>query len=205
LNYKKSNFLIRKVHSLLAIIPMGLFIILHITLNSSVFYGGITAYKTVINVMQNIPLITEAEIIIIAIPIIFHAIYGLWIVYLAKNNVLTYTYYRNWAFYLQRITAVITLIYLLFHVAILRFLNHDASVIISVLNRTLQNPLFFILYVIGVLSAIYHFTNGIFSFLISWGVIVNDKSQKVLQYIVLLLFVLLGGLSVGILGKITYF
>lgn len=201
----KSNFFIRRLHSLLAIIPVGIFLLFHLTLNSTVFFGGIGTYEIVIRGMKSIPLIEVAEIVIIAIPIIFHGIYGIWIVYLAKNNVLNYTYYRNWAFYLQRITAVITLIFLIFHVYALRLTVSEPISVINTLVNTLQNPLYFALYIIGVISAIYHFANGFFTFLITWGIAIGDHSQNFFNKLTIVLFVVLGVLGVSILGVISRF
>lgn len=199
----KSNFFIRRLHSLLAIIPVGIFLLFHLTLNSSVLFGGNETYELVIKGMKSIPLVEFIEICIIAVPILFHAIYGLWIVYVAKNNVLNFTYYRNWAFYLQRITAVITLVFLLFHVYTLRFAVHEPAQVINSLVHQLQNPWYFVFYVIGVLSAVYHFANGLFTFLISWGIAIGDKSQNFFNKLSILLFFILGILGIGILTAIS--
>jgi len=201
----KSNFFIRRVHSLLAIIPVGIFLLFHLTLNSTVFFGGNETYEFVIKGMKGIPLIEFAEIFIIAIPIIFHGIYGLWIVYVAKNNVLKFTYYRNWAFYLQRITAIITLVFLLFHVYTLRLTSHDPAQVINTFVNQLQNPLYFALYIIGVLSAIYHFANGIFTFLITWGITIGDRSQNFFSKFSIAFFFAVGILGISILYTISGF
>ncbi|MEL7567657.1 MAG: succinate dehydrogenase [Dehalobacterium sp.] len=201
----KSNFFIRRVHSLLAIIPVGIFLLFHLTLNSTVFFGGNGTYESVIKGMKGIPLIEFAEIFIIAIPILFHGIYGLWIVYVAKNNVLNFTYYRNWAFYLQRITAIITLVFLLFHVYTLRLTTHEPAQVINTFVNQLQHPLFFALYIIGVLSAVYHFANGFFTFLITWGITIGDRSQNFFSKISILLFFALSILGLSILFTIYSF
>lgn len=201
----KSNFFIRRLHSLLAIIPVGIFLLFHLALNSTVFFGGAETYELTIRGMKSIPLIIVAEIVIIAIPIIFHALYGLWIVYLAQNNVLKFTYYRNWAFYLQRITAIITLIFLVFHVYALRLAVHEPADVINTFVNILQNPLYFVLYIIGVVSAIFHFANGFFTFLISWGITIGDRSQNFFNKFSIVMFVFLGVLGISILSVIAGF
>lgn len=201
----KSNFLIRRVHSLLGIIPIGIFICVHFCLNSSVFLNGFSTYEITIAGMKSIPLIVVAELVIIAIPILFHGIYGIWIVYLAKNNALKFNYYRNWMFYLQRITAVITLIFVLVHVYTLRLMQHEPAAVINTLVNHLQNPLYFVLYIIGVLAAMFHFANGFFTFLISWGITIGEHSQNVFSRISALVFVALGVWGVFILTTIAGF
>ncbi|MDR1320429.1 MAG: succinate dehydrogenase [Gracilibacteraceae bacterium] len=202
---KKSNFLIRRIHSLLAIIPIGIFLLFHLSLNSTVFFGGRPLYEAVIHFMKNMPLVWVLELVIIFVPILVHAIYGIWIVYVAKNNAFNYKYGNNWAFYLQRITALITAVFLVFHVYLQRFSVHEAEGVIDGLTGLLQNPLFFILYAIGLLSAIFHFCNGFFTFLISWGITIGDHSQKICRYISMTLFVVIGVWGVSILTVIAGF
>ncbi|MDR1961456.1 MAG: succinate dehydrogenase [Gracilibacteraceae bacterium] len=205
---EKSNFLIRRIHSLLAIIPVGLFLCVHLCLNSASLLGGedgYTWYLNVIKFMKSAPLVWAAELIIIAIPILVHMIYGLWIVYVAKNNVLNYRYGNNWAFYLQRITALVATAFLVVHVILQRFLEHEPGAVLESLALTLQNPLYFILYAIGFLAVAWHFTNGLFTFLISWGVTVGDHSQKVCRVISLGLFVVFACWGIAILSVIGGF
>lgn len=193
------NFLIRKVHSLLGIIPVGIFVIFHLLLNSSSLIG-VSNYQTVIGVMKGAGVyVNFLEIFVIAIPLLIHALYGLYIVFLSKNNAFQYSYYRNWAFYLQRITALITFVFLLWHVYALRLAVHEPSEVISTLVETLQNPMLFILYIVGVVSAIFHLANGIATFLMSWGITIGPRSQDVITVVSLALFVALSVFSIAIL------
>lgn len=198
-----NSFLIRKVHSLLGIIPVGIFLLVHLLLNSTVLLGGFANYLGTITWMKSLPLIIVAELIIIAIPILFHGIYGIWIVYVAKNNVLKFNYVRNWTFYLQRITAIITLIFLIIHVYTLRLMQHEPAAVLDTLVNNLNNPVYFILYAIGVLSALFHFSNGLFTFLISWGITIGDKSQTFFYRLSVAVFLVLGSLGMIILTKIA--
>lgn len=67
------------------------------------------------------------------------------------------------------------------------------------LLAALHNPLYFVLYVIGVVSAIYHFTNGLFTFCITWGICVGDRAQKIFAGCAVGLFVVMSLWAVGIL------
>ena len=175
-------------------------------INASVFMGGFEGYNTFVTVMKSESLklyITAAEIIIIALPLIFHGIYGLYIVYKAKNNALDYKYYRNWAFYLQRITAIIIVIFLVFHVFFLRLNGHETSEdVIYTLVAILQNPLYLVLYIIGVVASIYHLTNGLFTFCITWGICQGEKAQRIFSICAILLFFAVSIFAVAILIRI---
>lgn len=194
----KLSFFIRRFHSLIALIPIGLFICVHFLLNSSIFLGN-DAYMTMVNFMKNAPFIIVLELVLIAIPIIFHGIYGIYIVYLAKNNVLKYKYYRNWAFYLQRISSLIVLAFIIWHVYTLRISMHTPDGVFAALLGMLHNPLTFVLYVIGVIATVYHFTNGLFTFCITWGICVGDRAQKIFAICSTLLFIVISIWAVGIL------
>lgn len=174
-----NHFLIRKLHSLSGVLPIGIFLSVHMTINAFAIRGP-ESYQGAINFLHSIPLLWLAEILLIAIPILFHAFYGLYIVYLAKNNVLRYNYFRNWAFYLQRITAVITLIFVIFHVNATTFskLFFGTELGFNMMVNILANPVTFLLYLIGIVSAFYHFANGLWTFLITWGITVGPVSQK---------------------------
>lgn len=198
-----SNFFIRRFHSLIALIPIGLFLCVHLLLNSSVFLNGNESYLQVIEFMKNAPFIEVLELVLIALPIIFHAIYGFYIVYVAKNNMLKYKYMRNWNFYFQRITAVIVTAFLLWHVITLRFLIHDPQEIITTFATMLGSPVYFVLYAIGVVSAIYHFTNGLFTFCITWGICVGTNAQKVFSRVSIGLFIVMSIFAVAILATLA--
>lgn len=201
---KKSNFLIRRLHSLTGIIPIGIFLCFHLLINSGAF-GGEANYVMTIEFMRGLPLISVLEIIIIAIPILFHAIYGIYIVYVAKNNALRYNYLRNWFYTLQRVTAVVTVLFLIFHVLTLRVFSHDAVNVVSVLAGHLQNPFFFVLYCLCVMAAIFHFSNGLFTFLITWGVIQGPRVQKIALWVTIVIFVAMSIWAVSILYSISTF
>ncbi|MEG1478289.1 MAG: succinate dehydrogenase [Clostridiales bacterium] len=199
---KRSNFFIRRLHSFIGLIPIGLFLCVHLLLNSTAL-GGAKTYLMTISGMRGVPFIIIAELGLIALPILFHAIYGIYIVYVSKNNVLRYKYLKNWMFYLQRVTAIITTVFVLFHVFTLRVLAPDSISVIVSFTSLLQNPICFVLYCIGVIAAIYHFSNGLFTFFITWGIIQGPKIQKIFTLLTCAIFGVLSLLAVAILWSIA--
>src|SRR5680860_225978 len=83
------HFLIRRVHSLLGLVPIGVFLTFHMILNLSAL-GGADQYDKVIGTMQSFPGIFIIELVIIFFPIAIHAIYGTWVVYTGQSNVLSF-------------------------------------------------------------------------------------------------------------------
>ena len=200
--YLCTDFYIRRIHSILGIVPIGIFLCLHLTLNSSAILG-VDAWSAVIDGMRNVPFIILGELFIIAVPILFHAIYGFYIVYLSDMPLLRYQYVKNWMFILQRVTAVITTIFVIYHVLFVRILTDSTLDVMSAMANALQTPVGFILELIGIWASIYHFTNGIFTFLVTWGVLQGDRIQKVVSFLTMLLCAALCLLALIILIRIA--
>ena len=180
------HFLIRRVHSLLGLIPIGIFLMFHMFLNLSARFGP-EQYDKVIETMQSIPGIFLVELVVIFLPISFHAIYGVWVVYTGQSSVLRYRYARNWFYLIQRISGIYTVLFVVIHVYALRF----GAANFASLQSFVSNPLGFIFYALGIVLAIFHFANGLWAFAITWGITVGPNAQKVWSYICAVIFVLM--------------
>jgi len=181
-----TDFYIRRLHSLLGIFPIGIFLCFHLLINGAAILG-VDAWSAVIDGMKSVPFIIVAEIGIIALPILFHTVYGFYIVYLSDMPLLRYTYLKNWMFILQRVTAIITTIFVVYHVTFVRIMQHETMDIMKAMADVLQTPIGFVLQTIGIWAVIYHFTNGIFTFLLTWGVLHGERIQKVASICTMLL------------------
>jgi succinate dehydrogenase / fumarate reductase, cytochrome b subunit len=185
------EFLYRRLHSLLGVVPIGIFLIQHLVVNHFAT-GGPESFNRAADFMGNLPFRIVLETVIIYLPILFHAIYGLYIAFTAKNNASQYSYFRNWMFLLQRISGVITLIFITWHVWETRVAAaFGAHVNYSMMNEILSSPFMFTFYVIGTISTVFHFANGLWSFLVSWGITVSPRSQVISTYFTTGVFVIL--------------
>ena len=184
--YLHTDFYIRRIHSILGIFPIGIFLCFHLMLNSAAIFG-VDTWSMVIDGMSSVPMIVLAEIFIIALPILFHTIYGFYVVYLSDLPLLRYQYLRNWMFVLQRVTAVITTIFVVYHVIFVRIITDSTMDVMKAMADVLQTPIGFVLELIGVWAAIYHFTNGLFTFCITWGIFHGERIQKVVSVLTMLL------------------
>src|SRR5690348_11905201 len=169
-----NSFYYRKIHSLLGVIPLGFFLIEHMLTNYAAFDGGRLGFNKQVEWLHGLPLLFFLELIGIWLPLLYHGIYGLYIAYQSRNNVSTFGYFRNQMFLLQRVTGVITLIYVFWHFYDTRFQLSLGNVTVDTLGDHMHdlftNPLYFTLYIIGTLAATFHFCNGMWSFLVSWGI-----------------------------------
>lgn len=183
------EFFYRRLHSLLGVIPIGIFVIQHLVVNHFAVYG-VESFNKAANFMASLPFVLALEIFVIYLPILFHAILGVYIVFVAKNNTRRYGYFRNWMFFLQRITGIITLVFIAWHVWETRVqigLGNE-QLEFGLMENILSNSFMFWFYVLGVVSTTFHLANGLWSFLVSWGITVTPRSQKIATYATVLLF-----------------
>jgi succinate dehydrogenase / fumarate reductase, cytochrome b subunit len=190
------DFVSRRIHSLLGVIPIGLFLVQHLVVNHFAT-GGAESFNKAAHFMESLPFRIVLETFVIYLPILFHAVYGLYITFQANNNVSRYGYFRNTMFLLQRVTGVITLIFIAWHVWETRVQAAlGAEVDFSMMEEIFNSPVMIVFYLVGVLSAVFHFANGLWSFFVSWGLTVSPRSQKISTYVTMGVFIALAIVSV---------
>lgn len=183
----------RKIHSLLGVIPLSLFLMEHLITNFGAVEGGLEGFNKGVEFLNSLPLVFLMEMFLIWLPLLYHGVYGLYIAYQAEPNTGNYRYSRNWRYLLQRVSGVVTFVFVVWHVWGTRVQVGLGNIGYSDLGRVIHeiviNPWTFILYAIGVIAASYHFANGLWSFFVSWGITVGPRSQRVSSYICMSLFV----------------
>lgn len=135
--HERHYFLLKRLHSLTGIVPIGVFLIAHLTTNSSVAWGkfglrgeypdlgaraGGLAYfwKEVLWINEQVPHLLLIEIVL-WVSIAFHSILGLFYAMSGKNNVSRYGYGGNFRYALQRISGYVGIFFIFYHVATLRW------------------------------------------------------------------------------------
>jgi succinate dehydrogenase / fumarate reductase, cytochrome b subunit len=193
---KNREFLFRRLHSLLGVIPVGVFLIQHLVVNHFATKGP-ESFNKAAAFMEHLPFRYFLEIFVIFLPIIYHAVYGIYIAFTARNNTKNYGYFRNWMFYIQRVTGIVTLIFIVWHVWETRVAAQmGKEVNYNMMEEILGNPWMFAFYLVGVISTIFHFSNGLWSFCVSWGITVTPKSQRISTYVTIGIFIILSIIGV---------
>ncbi len=189
---KDREFYLRRLHSLVGIIPVGLFLAQHLVVNHFATKGA-ESFNTAVHFMESLPFVLFLEWFVIYIPLMFHAFYGLYIAFTAKNNPQRYGTFRNWMFVLQRITGIILVVFIAWHIFETRFQKAIGAqeVNFNMMADILASPLMFAFYVVGVVSATFHLANGIWSFLVSWGITQSPTSQRISTYVTIGIFLAL--------------
>jgi succinate dehydrogenase / fumarate reductase cytochrome b subunit len=185
------TFVLRKLHQLSGIFPLGIFLLEHFYTNSKALTGA-ADFNNAVKDLQSIPYIIFVEITGIFIPLIYHAVYGLVITAEARPNNLAYPYSRNWYYLIQRITGVILFLFITFHVLNFRFglvpgLNMESVATHSnkafeIVAREFRMIPIFIIYLIGITATVWHFANGLWLFLVDWGITIGERAQRLTGY-----------------------
>ncbi|QQE73610.1 succinate dehydrogenase [Brevibacillus composti] len=194
------RFLLGRLHSLAGIVPLGLFLLEHLYGNAIAMLGK-EKYDRHIEMLLGIPFLPLLEIVFIALPLLYHAGYGIYIGMLSRHNPYRYAYQENWMFVLQRLSGFVTLIFVLYHVWSFRLsslffgtpVNYDA------VQQHLAHPLIFLFYVLGVVATTFHFSNGLWTGLITWGITRGPLAQRRSALIRNAAFILLTGVGLGTL------
>jgi len=229
-----TSFVLRRLHSLSGLVPIGLFLCYHIYENMTALRGP-EAYNEMVNHVNALlprQYFYALELVAIIGPLLFHSLYGIYIASTGQSNVNAYPYSTNWSYWLQRISGYIAFVYLLVHVGVLRFAvtvggNHLAPysgpapgkldlVTYDDVAAHLGNPdlmavkswmagnHIFALYIVGTVLTIYHFTNGLNGFAWTWGIAVGRVAQRRVRILAWILFVLLAAATLNILFKMRF-
>ncbi len=188
------TFILRKLHQLSGIVPLGAFLLEHFYTNSKAAHptAGQEHFNQAVADLQAIPFILLVETTFIFIPLLYHALYGLVITVEARPNNLNYPYPRNWFYTIQRVTGIILFFFILFHVLNFRFglipgLNtvsvaHAPDKAFQIVSGEFKMVPIFLIYLVGVTSTVWHFANGIWLFLVDWGITIGAQAQRLTGY-----------------------
>jgi succinate dehydrogenase / fumarate reductase cytochrome b subunit len=143
-----------------------------------------------------LPFLLAVEWTTIYIPILYHTFYGFYIIVTGQPNVAEYKYGKNIAYFLQRVSAVILVLFIAFHVFAMKGLfGHSlefetGSATVSTVNHLHTNFLIgYVIYPIGILAACFHLANGFWTAAITWGLTVSRQAQQRWGAVCVLIFI----------------
>ncbi len=194
-----SSFVLRRLHSLSGIIPIGAFLIEHFISNSESIHG-VQAYNDQVKFLTSLPFVHVLEWVFIFIPLLYHGLYGLWIWYGGETNVGDYPWTGNWLYTAQRWTGIIAMIYIAYHLYDMRFtgvhlMNGGYTAAFSKVYFDFQHTWVVAFYVVGIVAASWHFSYGVWLFAAKWGFTVGEQARRKFGYVCLALCIALVGMG----------
>jgi succinate dehydrogenase / fumarate reductase cytochrome b subunit len=210
-------FLLRRLHSLSGILPVGIFVMVHLFTNFQLALG---TFQHEVNWIHSQPALLFVEMALWG-SIAFHAALGIYYTTSGKRLHGKYRYGGYKRYLLQRITGYIALIFIFLHVATLRWgwsfglqaldttfyvAGPDGHPMATAsIARVLQQPALVFVYLVGSLSVVFHWANGLWTAAISWGLTVTVAAQRRWGYVCIAIGAALTVFTLGaIAGASTY-
>ncbi|MFM8414977.1 MAG: succinate dehydrogenase [Planctomycetota bacterium] len=204
---ERHQFLIYRLFSLAGLVPVGAFLVVHLLTNASVL-GGAASFQSRVDLIHSLgPLLIPVEVAFIFLPMMFHAAVGFLIIANGLPNVGSYPYVGNVRYTLQRATGMIAFVFIIWHIIQLHWLgaplgggqfdpHHATSTAAAALRPTWVT----VLYAIGILSAVFHFANGLWTLGITWGIWTSPAAMQRANALSIVVGVALAAAGLGALG-----
>jgi len=200
----RRRFILRRLHSLSGIVPIGVYLIFYIMLANASVLGGPDRFDAAVEAIAVLPapILLGIEVLAIYLPLLFHSLYGF--VRLGESelsNPLRNDYLGAWLYTLQRITGVIAFFFIAWHVYTTRFQYYfaGAEIDFAMMRGIMADPVKFSIFLVGTAASVFHFTNGIWTFAVTWGLTVGRRAQRTLRAATLGAFLVMYGTAVAIL------
>ena len=175
------SFLLRKLHSLSGVVPVGAFLMQHIYAQVLALKGP-AAYNEHVAFLVSLPFLVSVETLFIFLPILYHGGYGIYIWYRGESNVTDYPWVGNWLYFWQRVSGIIAFVYIGYHLYEQRFsgehLATHPELAYGKVHNVLQNPLILAFYAVGMIASCFHFGYGLWLFGCKWGITMGPRSQR---------------------------
>lgn len=197
----RHQFALRRLHSLMGVL-FGGYLIVHLLVNATLlegirYDGEPTVFQLQVDKIHALPFLEVVAWTVILLPILYHTIYGVVVVASGRPNVDRYGYPKNWAYFLQRISAVVLVLFILFHYLsmkgafggsfgeMLTFVPVDVPrTEFSEATQSTVNHfhaawwLGWLVYPVGILAATFHTANGFWTAGVTWGVTITARAQR---------------------------
>ncbi|MFA4973998.1 MAG: hypothetical protein WC683_15415 [bacterium] len=148
---------------------------------SSIF-GGDAAFNRLMVRMDAVPMLGWALFFFVLVPLVFHMAMGILIVYNCRINVISYGYYRNWMYAMQRLAGLCLIPFVAYHIyaAGLKPVVMGRPMTAEMMSSAFSSPWVKALYMAGVVAAAFYFGNGFAHSLRSWGLTASGRSRGAL-------------------------
>jgi succinate dehydrogenase / fumarate reductase cytochrome b subunit len=193
--------LARRLFSVFGVVPVGAFLAFHLLANAEARHGA-DAFNAMTRNLQGLPFVVLVEILVIAAPLFFHGIYGLFRIATDVPDP-GRSPGRRALTLIQQITGVALFAFVLFHLWTARLVqihDHESLDLFRLMQASLAHPWIRAAYVLGILSATFHLSAGLFTFAETWGLAPSARARRAVTFVSAVLFLGLSALGLSSLS-----
>jgi len=201
----RRKFLLRRLHSLSGVFPIGAYLAFHLLIANAQVIGGPAAFDKAVESIAGVPapMLLGIEILFIYLPLLFHGLYGF---VRAREGSVENALHQDWLtsylYGLQRLTGIVAFFFIAYHAWTTRGQHYFSAYLTGVqahigfeyMQQQLASSLRLAWYVVGTACAIFHFANGLWTFCVTWGITVSERSQRAARF---------ASAAVGVLMAVT--
>ena len=194
----------KRLFSLSGVIPAGAFLIEHLVVTGSAM-GGAARFDRVMGALARTQALLVFEILLVYLPLAFHALYGLHLT--AKPRDALHTYANDTLYRLQRISGIVVLAFIGWHFWQIRMQRFAFGLGASDLHTRLVErfsqtysgiPWFAVVMLIGVVATVFHLVNGLWAFRAQ-----NERPNRGLSRLFVIFGAILGLIGTGTVVSIA--
>jgi succinate dehydrogenase / fumarate reductase cytochrome b subunit len=187
-----ARFISDRLGAALAILPLGVWTLIHLWNNLAAFDGA-PAWQAAVTEYPH-PMAMGIAWAVVLIPLVWHTVWGLARIGQSRPNYPRYGYFANLKYVLQRLSAIGLLLFLGAHLWLAfikpRFVEgQPGEPFADIAHEMHFHRPTTIVYVLGVLAVAYHFANGVHQALMTWGISLSKESLKRWQLLAWVVFV----------------
>jgi succinate dehydrogenase / fumarate reductase cytochrome b subunit len=175
-----ASFVRARLGSLLAVLPLSVWTVLHVWNNLSAFDGPEAWEKSVTSYPH--PFAQLVTSVVVLLPLVLHVAWGASRLLTSRPNNLHYTTFGNLKYALQRLSAVGVLLFVGAHLwlAMLkpRLVLGHAEAFADIAHEMRTHTPTLVVYVLGTLGVAYHFGNGLATFAMGWGIVSSKRGLR---------------------------
>jgi succinate dehydrogenase/fumarate reductase cytochrome b subunit (b558 family) len=180
----RERLLLRRLHALSGVVPLGIFLALHLGMYAGAPAGQL-AMEARTSRVRHLPLFDLLELVGVLLPLAYHAAYGIKLT-LRPSQPDSSPFSARWIQTMQRVTGVMALAFIGYHLAEYRiplFLGRTTPEafypeLVARLSSTVSGvPVVALVYSVGLSSVVVHFATGLWGFFVSWGFLPTGRAR----------------------------
>lgn len=172
----------RRLFSLSGVVPLGVFVVIYLWTTANAMRGR-EAFDTAMAGWTEHPFAWMLPVFGFWLPLAYHGGYGMKVLLASRPNVVKYPQARNTMYLLQRVSALVLLVFVAAHtwrfgfgVAAAPSADHFGKLCGDLSRTHLGLPFVAAGYLVGLAALVFHLSNGLYGFCRTWGIVVNPRA-----------------------------